>query len=208
MCDNFNEVNIFRTLENYYRNRAHDVEQNICPTEKPEPDVVVQKKGSDASRLSEILWGTDVLDRVFIAITKIAIEIGQEGREGHKIGTAFVIGDSEKVMKSSRQLILNPFQGHSREKRMVTEAETQDTIKEFAQLDGIFVVSGDGAIEAAGRYITIDTGIVKLQRGLGTRHLSVAAITMATHSIGVVVSQSGGVIRIFKEGKIVATLKS
>ncbi len=208
ICENFNEVNILRTLENYYRNRALDIEQKISPTEEPEPNVMVQKKGSTASELSRILWGTDIRDQVFMAITKIAIEIGQEGREGHKIGTAFVIGDSEKVMKSSRQLVLNPFQGHIREKRMVTEAETQDTIKEFAQLDGIFVVSGDGAVEAAGRYITIDTGIVKLQRGLGTRHLSVAAITMATRSLGVVVSQSGGVIRIFKEGRIVATVKS
>ena len=154
-----------------------------------------------------MLRGTDIQDQIFMTVTKIAIEIGHEGREGHKIGTAFVIGDSERTMKSSRQLVLNPFQGHNREKRMVMDAETQDTIKEFAQLDGVFVVSGDGAVEAAGRYITIDTGIVKLQRGLGTRHSSVAAITMVTRSIGVVVSHSGGVIRIFKDGKILATVK-
>ncbi len=208
ICENFNEVNILRTLMSYYRNRALDIEQEISSTQEPEPVFKGPKKRSTSSELSELLRGTDIQDNVFMAVTKIAIEIGSEGREGHKIGTAFVIGDSEKALKSSRQLVLNPFQGHGRENRMVTNAETQDTIKEFAQLDGVFIVSGDGAVEAAGRYITIDTGIVKLQRGLGTRHSSVAAITMATRSLGVVVSQSGGVIRIFKDGKIVATVKS
>ncbi len=209
ICENFNEVTILRTLVSYYKNRAADLEKEIYSSSSPDSFVIVssQKKDSTVPELSELLKGTDIQEQVFMSVTKIAIEIGLEGREGHTIGTAFVIGDSEKVMASSRQLVLNPFEGHKREKRMVTDTETQDNIKEFAQLDGVFVVSGEGVVEAAGRYITIDTGIVKLQRGLGTRHSSVAALTQATNALGIVVSQSGGVIRIFKEGKIVATFK-
>ena len=102
---------------------------------------------------------------------------------------------------------MNPFQGYKREERLITDPDIRDNIKEFAQLDGAFVVTGDGVVEAAGRYITIDTGMVKLQKGLGTRHSSVAAITQRTDSIGVVISQSGGIIRIFRQGKIAATVK-
>jgi DNA integrity scanning protein DisA with diadenylate cyclase activity len=140
-------------------------------------------------------------------VIKIAIEISTEGREGRKIGTAFLVGDSANVMAKSRQLVLNPFKGYVKEERMINNSDICDNIKEFAQLDGVFVISGDGVVEAAGRYITIDTGNVKIQKGLGTRHSSVAAMTYLTESIGIVVSQSGGVIRVFRHGMVAATVK-
>ncbi|MDL5501601.1 MAG: diadenylate cyclase, partial [Candidatus Methanoperedens sp.] len=148
-----------------------------------------------------------VNEKVFEAVIRIALEISTEGREGRSIGTAFLLGDSENVMAKSRQLIMNPFQGYKREEKLITDPDIRDNIKEFAQLDGAFVITGDGVVESAGRYITLDTGMVKLQKGLGTRHSSVAAITQRTDSIGVVISQSGGIIRIFRQGKIVATVK-
>lgn len=138
---------------------------------------------------------------------KIAIEISKEGREGRAIGSAFVVGDAANVLANSRQLILNPFHGYKKEERIITDPDIRGNIKEFAQLDGVFVISGDGVVEAAGRYITVNTGNVKIPKGLGTRHSSVAAMTQATDSIGIVVSQSGGVIRIFRGGKVEATLK-
>jgi DNA integrity scanning protein DisA with diadenylate cyclase activity len=49
---------------------------------------------------------------------------------------------------------------------------------------------------------------VNLPGGMGSRHSSVAGITQVTKSIGIVVSQSGGQIRIFREGKIVYRIKS
>jgi DNA integrity scanning protein DisA with diadenylate cyclase activity len=63
-------------------------------------------------------------------------------------------------------------------------------------------------VEAAGRCITVDMSQVNLPGGMGSRHSSVAGITQVTKSIGVVVSQSGGLISIFREGKIVYTIKS
>ena len=41
---------------------------------------------------------------------------------------------------------------------------------------------------------------------MGARHASVAGMTLATRSIGVVVSQSGGRISIMKKGEIIRTL--
>lgn len=199
---NSSEIHIARNLADYYNNRALKLEKELG-----ENRVLQPRKENSALDAFDILKGTDINEQVFEAVLKIAMDIGSEGREGRTIGTAFIIGDTSNVMAKSRQLVLNPFEGHKREERLITDQETQDNIKEFAQLDGVFVVSGDGAVEAAGRYITIDTAAVKIQKGLGTRHSSVAALTLATKAIGIVVSQSGGVIRVFRDGRIAATVK-
>jgi DNA integrity scanning protein DisA with diadenylate cyclase activity len=131
------------------------------------------------------------------------MEIAREGREGKSVGTAFIIGDAANVMAKSKQMILNPFEGHAKESRMITNCEIREMIKELAQLDGAFVVSGDGLIEAAARRITIEMSNVQIPKGLGTRHASVAGITQVTNAIGIVVSQSGGKISIFRNGRII-----
>ncbi len=163
----------------------------------------------DRHRISTAAWrdtvisGTDVEDQVFDSVLHICMEIAREGREGKKLGTAFVIGDADAVLERSRQLILNPLEGHPPEERMVTNPEIKEMIKELAQLDGAFVVRGDGRIEAAARYITVDTSRAGVPKGLGTRHSSIAAITLETAAVGIVLSQSGGRISIFRNGRIV-----
>jgi DNA integrity scanning protein DisA with diadenylate cyclase activity len=208
ISDDFNEISILRSLSSYYNERVHSIEKQLL--NDPEIDTrafAPVKKETSGVDVSELLRESGVQEEIFGAVLGIALEISREGREGHAIGTAFLVGDAGNVMARSRQLVLNPFEGHKREKIKLTDADIGDNIKEFAQLDGVFVVSGDGVVEAAGRYITMDTGMVRIPRGLGTRHSSVAAVTLATKALGVVVSQSGGVIRIFKDGKIVATIK-
>ena len=203
ITDDFSEINVIRSLISYYQNRLAILQSKLGLIQVKKPQV----QESPQNDITELLKGTGVNEKVFEAVIKIALEISMEGREGRPIGTAFILGDSENVLAKSRQLIMNPFQGYKKEERMITDPDIRDNIKEFAQLDGAFVVTGDGVVEAAGRYITIDTGMVKLQKGLGTRHSSVAAITQRTDSIGVVISQSGGVIRVFRQGKIAATVK-
>ncbi|MDD1646710.1 MAG: PAS domain S-box protein [Methanomicrobiales archaeon] len=153
-----------------------------------------------------IIDGTDIQEPVFDAVYEIAAEISREGREGKPVGTTFVLGDTQNVLARSRQLILNPFEGHPREARMITGSGLRETIKELAQLDGAFVVSGDGVVWAGGRYITIDTSAAAVPKGLGTRHASVAGITQETRSVGIVVSQSGGRISLFKDGRVVKVI--
>jgi DNA integrity scanning protein DisA with diadenylate cyclase activity len=156
--------------------------------------------------LAAICSGTDVAPAVLDSVLHVAMEIAREGREGKMIGTSFVVGDSENVQSHSKQFVLNPFHGHDETERQITNAGTRGAIKEFAQLDGAFLVTGSGLVEAAGRCITVDMSRVNLPGGLGSRHSSAAGITQATRSIGVVVSQSGGLISIFKGGKIVYTI--
>jgi diadenylate cyclase len=156
-----------------------------------------------ASWKSAVLQDTDIEEHVFDAAYSISVELSREGREGKPIGTAFMLGDAQNVLDKSRQLILNPFEGHPREARCITSPDLKETVKELAQLDGAFVVSGKGVVEAAGRYITIDTSHATIPKGLGTRHASVAGITQETKAVGIVVSQSGGRISIFRDGRIV-----
>ena len=153
-----------------------------------------------------LIEGTDIEEPVFDAVYEIAAEISREGREGKPVGTTFVLGDTQNVLARSRQLILNPFEGHPLEARRITNPGLRETIKELAQLDGAFVVGGDGVVCAGGRYITIDTSRTEVLRGLGTRHASVAGITQETRSVGIVVSQSGGRISLFKDGRVVRVI--
>lgn len=203
ITNDFYEISVIRSLISYYQNRVASLESKPGTIEVKKPQV----KESSENDVINLLRGTGVSESVFEAVIKIAVEISTEGREGRSIGTAFILGDSANVLAKSSQLILNPFQGYRREERLITDPDMLDNIKEFAQLDGAFVISGDGVVEAAGRYITIDTGKVKLKKGLGTRHFSIAAMTQSTESIGIVISQSGGIIRIFRKGQIAATVR-
>jgi len=153
-----------------------------------------------------LIEGTDIQEPVFDAVYEIAAEISREGREGKPVGTTFVLGDTQNVLARSRQLILNPFQGHPRDACLITSPGLRETIKELAQLDGAFVVGGDGVVWAGGRYITIDTSTASVPKGLGTRHASVAGITQETRSVGIVVSQTGGRISLFRDGRVVRVI--
>lgn len=140
------------------------------------------------------------------AVINLAIEIGREGREGKSVGTAFIVGDTENVLRLSHQLIINPYEGHDARERDIKDEDTWETVKEFAQLDGMFIVDSQGYIVAAGRYLDVSAKGVTLVPGLGGRHLAAAAITMFTQSIGITVSESSGAVTVYKGGKEVFQL--
>ncbi len=143
---------------------------------------------------------------VFESVMEIAREIGREGREGKKIGTAFIVGDHEKVLANSKQMILNPMEGHPLESRNITDVGLKETIKALAQLDGAFVIDSEGYIHAAGRYLSADTDGISLQ-GLGCRHTACAAITKISDAVAVAVSESGGIVRVFRGGNLISEEK-
>ena len=169
---------------------------------------ITDRKRTGEVRISTDTWKdivvaeTDVKEEVFDVVFHICTEISIEGREGKSVGTTFLLGDADNVMAKSRQISINAFEGQKPESRIVTNQDIKENIKEFAQLDGAFVIDGDGYIRAQSRYITVDTSNVSLPKGMGTRHNSVAAITQVTNAVGIVVSQSGGGITIFKNGLI------
>ena len=144
---------------------------------------------------------------VIETVIEIALEIAKEGREQKKVGTGFIIGNKSEILKYIKQLIINPFTAYPDTSKNILDPLLRETIKEFAQLDGVFIIHEDGTIISCGSYIDIDTTNVSLHHGYGTRHRSCAALTKeVNNSIAIIVSQSGGKITLFKEGKAVLRL--
>jgi diadenylate cyclase len=140
---------------------------------------------------------------VFEAVLNLAVELANQGREGKAVGTTFVLGDHEKVMQFSRQTIFNPFHGYPEEERNLLNPRLRETLKEFAVLDGAFVIRDDGVVLSAGRHLSAAlNSTVDLPRGLGSRHVAAAGITSETEAIAIVISESTGDVRIFKDGAI------
>jgi len=153
---------------------------------------------SDLPILSEI-----VMPEVFDTLLSIALEISIEGKEGRKpIGTIFVLGKHEDVLKFSHPMVINPFQGYPEEERNILDPRLKETVKEFSSIDGAFIFREDGVILAAGRHLDASGENIEIPLGLGSRHRAAAGITSLTDALAIVISEETGGVRIFHHGKI------
>jgi DNA integrity scanning protein DisA with diadenylate cyclase activity len=148
-----------------------------------------------------------VQPEVFNAVLNIACELAAQGRENRKVGTIFVLGDDEKVLQLSRQMIMNPFSGYSEDERNILNPELEETIKEFSAIDGAFVIKSNGVIVTAGRHLSAALESKDFPSGLGSRHIAAAGITNVTRAVAMVVSESSGNVSVFKNGKLFVTIE-
>jgi diadenylate cyclase len=146
--------------------------------------------------------GVHIIPEVFERVLDIAVDLGAEGREGRPVGTTFVIGDTDNVLAHSTPLVLNPFKGYPEEERNILDPNLTETVKEFASIDGAFVIRGDGLVETAGIYLKPTISGENLPWGLGARHASAAGMTATTSAVAITVSESTGTVTVFREGKI------
>ena len=147
--------------------------------------------------------------RTLKVVVDMALEIGENGREGKPIGTLFVVGDSRKVLELSRPVGFDPVRGYQRKERSIFDAKVREGIKEIAQLDGAIIIAADGTVEAGARYLeTSSTATISLSLGLGARHWAAAAISRTTSAVAIAVSQSCGTVRIFQNGEIALRIES
>jgi diadenylate cyclase len=192
---------------------------------KPGSRVVALYSGFDAEAMDSVsvinlgehldrLTGRDLrqletrvpLDTLKVVVD-LAVEIGREGREGKPVGTMFVVGDTRKVMARSRAVGFDPVRGYSRKERNLLDARVREGIKEIAQMDGAIIVSSDGTVEAACRYVDSSAATLTLSKGLGARHWAAAAISRATKALAVTVSESNGTVRLFQNGEVVLRIE-
>jgi len=153
---------------------------------------------SDLPVISEI-----VMPEVFDTLLSLALEISIEGKEGRKpIGTIFVLGKHEDVLKFSHPMVINPFQGYPEEERNILDLRLKETVKEFSSIDGAFIFREDGVILAAGRHLDASGESIEIPLGLGSRHRAAAGITSLTDALAIVISEGTGGVRIFHHGKI------
>lgn len=154
-------------------------------------DVCCEKRGINPSVLEEVIV--------------LAVEIAREGREGRRIGTIFVVGDSESVLERSQPLILDPLYGHPDKVKSIFDRDMRETVKELCQLDGAFIVSDEGIFISACRYLDASSEGITLPLGLAARHLAGASISLTTGAVAVVVSESS-IVRVFDDGEIVSEI--
>jgi DNA integrity scanning protein DisA with diadenylate cyclase activity/mannitol/fructose-specific phosphotransferase system IIA component (Ntr-type) len=148
----------------------------------------------------------DIKPEVLERILGLAGEIAVEGREGKPLGTIFVIGDTNTVNKFVTQLIINPFRGYSEAERNILDPALAETMKEFASIDGAFIITGDGIVLSAGSYLRPQLDASSLPSGLGSRHVAAAGITACTKALSITISESTGMVTLFKNGTIVMTI--
>jgi DNA integrity scanning protein DisA with diadenylate cyclase activity len=149
----------------------------------------------------------NVRPEVFNTALNIACELAAQGRENKKIGTIFVLGDEEKVMQLSQQMIINPFLGYSEEKLNILNPELEETIKELSAIDGAFVIKENGVLVTAGRHLNAAVDSRDFPAGLGSRHIAAAGITTVTKAVAIVISESSGNVTVFKNGKLFVTIE-
>jgi diadenylate cyclase len=153
---------------------------------------------SDLPVISEI-----AMPEVFETLLNLALELSSEGKEGRKpVGTIFVLGKHEDVLKFSHPMVINPFQGYPEAERNVMDPRLKETVKEFSSIDGAFIFREDGVILAAGRHLDASGENMDIPLGLGSRHRAAAGITRLTDALAIVVSEETGEVRIFHHGKI------
>jgi len=185
-------------------------EKWVCLSGMPQSKVLDNLLILDFGKEFEILSSTDlpviseiVRPEVFETVLKLALEISAEGKEGRKpVGTIFVLGKHEDVLKFSHPMVINPFQGYPEEERNILDQRLKETVKEFSSIDGAFILREDGVILAAGRHLDASGENIEIPLGLGSRHRAAAGITNLTDALAIVVSEETGGVRIFHHGKI------
>ena len=133
-------------------------------------------------------------------VLELVIELGRKGQNGEPVGALFTVGDAGKVMNKSCPLSYNPFE---KSHVHVGDSIVNVMLKEFSRLDGAFVISDEGKIVSAYRYLEGSSDGLNIPKGLGTRHMAGAAITKDTSAVSIVLSESDGLIRCFKSGELV-----
>jgi Uncharacterized conserved protein len=149
----------------------------------------------------------NVRPEVFNAALNIACELAAQGRESKKVGTIFVLGDDEKVMQLSRQMIINPFLGYLEDQLNILNPELEETIKELSAIDGAFIIKENGVLVSAGRHLNAAIDSRDFPAGLGSRHIAAAGITNVTKAVAIVISESSGNVTVFKNGKLFVTIE-
>ncbi len=144
---------------------------------------------------------------VFQRVLNIALQLAHEGREGKAVGAIFVVGDYREVQKYCQQNIINPFHGYTEKQRNILDDAMRDTVKEFASIDGAFIIKGTGVITSAGTTLRGAMAGEELPQGLGSRHSAAANITATTKSVAITVSESTGTVRIWRLGKMITELE-
>ncbi|MFU8780719.1 MAG: PTS sugar transporter subunit IIA [Kiritimatiellia bacterium] len=169
-----------------------------------EPDTIVV---SDVDKEFKTFLSSPLTDetgddgqQTFIRTLQLATELAAEGREGKPVGALFVVGDYDRVATHTQQMVINPFKGYDDSEKNILDPGLAETVKEFAHIDGAFIIRADGVIASAGTYLRVDHPS-NLPSGLGARHAAAAGITAITKATAIAISESTRSVSLFRGGE-------
>jgi len=90
--------------------------------------------------------------------------LSEKGKEGKLVGTRFMLGDHEKVMELSTQMVFTPSVNVPEAERNILDPRLKEPIRQFSTVDGAFIVRDNGVIPAAGRHLTASVEDADLRR--------------------------------------------
>lgn len=179
----------------------------VCGTKlfDDEIDTITRLRARDElhTGLYDLFMDSRADPNVIRDVFDVAIDLGNKGQKGKPIGALFVVGDAGTVMNKSRPLSYNPFE---KSHVHVGDRVVNLMLKEFSKLDGAFVISDAGKIVSAYRYLEPTADGVDIPKGLGARHMAAAGISKSTHATAIVLSESDGMVRAFKDGELIIEL--
>jgi DNA integrity scanning protein DisA with diadenylate cyclase activity len=172
---------------------------DLLQTMKPDVDLDLANIGS---------WTPDrgIDPNALLAVLRVAVELGSD-RTGRAAGTLMTIGDAAAVLALGDDYPFEPFGGCRSELRNITSLATQAGIQKYARVDGVFVVGGDGRVERFVKQVNPRQRSSQLDPSLGSRHAAAAGITLDTRALAVLVTESGGDIKLFGDGRLVLAMK-
>ena len=154
---------------------------------------VIDTSTLNSNRFASLAQDFHIDLEVLTKMMQLARHIGSRGREGHAIGALFAIGPLPALRKHTTALVLNPFKGHSSQKRTVLNDENHETLAEFAWLDGAILFNREGIASDAGRYVQVPAGLSP-KSGEGGRHLAARAISHLSDGVAIAVSSTGSIV--------------
>ena len=157
-------------------------------------------------KLGQFPFGGGRKATLFVSLLETAVRFAQEGREGKPIGTIFLYGDPQELEHYTHQLILNPCAGHAKKSRSFADPAFVETLREYAAMDGAFVIDLLGTVLSAGTYIDVKSANLSLKKGLGSRHAAALAVTEKTSATAFVISESSRTVTVYLDGKTLITL--
>lgn len=182
----------------------------VGPPGKPIDTLMVMQVGEeyelvhsvDQPRLTEHIRRV-----VFQRVLSLALQLAVEGREGKPVGAIFVIGSYRELEKFCQQMIINPFKGYPERERNILHDHMAETVKEFATIDGAFIIKGNGVIVSAGTMLRPSVAGQRIPQGLGARHAVAASITASAKCLSITVSESNGTVRVWRRGQMITEIE-
>jgi hypothetical protein len=131
-----------------------------------------------------------------------ATDLLREMPEGSAGGCVLTVGDSDAVIRITRQALIDAVKGYPEEECLLRTASMRAILRDRALARGLLVVRGDGTLVSTGREAHPIAGLVP-PFDAGDPESVAAAVTRATKAAAVTASRASRRVALFALGEAV-----